>query len=48
MIVAGGNEGAIPFLDDKPRKEEVLFYVCKNSTCKAPLEGLAEVLDTLG
>ena len=48
MVIAGGNEGNIPFLEDKPRKEEVLFYVCEVYVCKAPLKVLSEVLEVLG
>ena len=48
MVVAGGNDGGIPFLEDKPRKEGVLFYVCENYTCKAPLTTVSEVLEVLG
>jgi len=47
MVIAGGNEGNIPFLEDKPRKEEVLFYVCEGYVCKAPLKGLDVVLEEM-
>ena len=48
MVVAGGNDGDVPFLEDKPRKGETLFYVCENYTCKAPLKTVSEVLEVLG
>jgi hypothetical protein len=48
MVVAGGNDGAIPFLSDKPRTTETLFYVCEGYTCKAPLKTVSEVLEVLG
>jgi uncharacterized protein YyaL (SSP411 family) len=48
MIIPGGNEDSIPFLEDKPRKEDTLFYVCEGSTCQEPLKGSEEVLELVG
>ena len=45
MVIAGGNEGLIPFLDDKPKTDETLFYVCEGYVCKAPLDELDRVLE---
>jgi uncharacterized protein YyaL (SSP411 family) len=47
MVVAGGNENSIPFLEDKPKTDETMFYVCQNYTCKAPLKILETVLEVM-
>jgi len=47
MVIAGGNDGSIPFLDDKPRTEETMFYVCEGYVCKAPLRELGLVLEDM-
>jgi uncharacterized protein YyaL (SSP411 family) len=45
MVIAGGNEDSIPFLEDKPKTDETMYYVCEGYVCKAPLKDLDGVLE---
>ena len=46
-VIAGGKSSQLPFLADKSKADDTLFYVCENYTCKAPVRTLQEVIDEL-
>ncbi|MBL4716022.1 MAG: thioredoxin domain-containing protein [Bacteroidia bacterium] len=47
LILGGDNEGSLPLLKMKAVKGKTMIYVCKNKSCKLPVENVSEALEQM-
>lgn len=46
-IFLGGNNENLPLLKDRLNKATTMIYVCRNKTCKLPVESVSEAMEQL-
>ncbi|MBL4655014.1 MAG: thioredoxin domain-containing protein [Bacteroidia bacterium] len=47
LILGGQDEGTLPLLKMKAVKGKTMIYVCKNKSCKLPVENVSEALEQM-
>jgi len=47
LILGGDDEGTLPLLKMKAVKGKTMIYVCKNKSCKLPVENVSEALEQM-
>lgn len=47
IILAGGNDGNLPLLEDRYTNEKLTIYVCRNNVCQRPVKSFADALELI-
>jgi len=48
IMLAGGNHGNLPLLNDRYTAGDTTIYVCQNNVCQRPVKSYADALELIG
>jgi len=48
ILLAGGNHGNLPLLNDRYTAGKTIIYVCRDNVCQRPVKSFADALELIG